>query len=163
MGARFLRTTTLTRRRASRQAALASAAAITLLTSAAQTGCTKNVGANAAIAVAATVAAATAIRAASGSCYANCSYGTVCNHRTGLCVAQSTEQLKAKCVDDLGEDHCAGIAVGPSTEATPVPEEDDPCAGMCLDGESCVMTHGDLTCVGTPKPAARPVEDVEED
>jgi hypothetical protein len=124
-------------------------------------GCTRNVAANALIATGATIAAAAAIRAATQSCYATCTYGTVCNHRTGLCEAQTPEQVRDHCVDDLGENHC-----DPTTQAstgTPVPEEDDPCAGMCLEGETCVMRHGNLTCEGTPKTKAAPTNEEDDD
>jgi hypothetical protein len=136
--------------RAGLRASLASTIAL-VLSAAPGAGCTKSVAANALIAAGATVAAAAAIRAATNSCYANCAYGTVCNHRTGFCEAQTPAQLEAGCVDNQGENHCGDDEPTSASAAIPVPEEDDPCAGMCLDGETCVMRHGNLTCEGTPR------------
>jgi hypothetical protein len=63
-------------------------------------------------------------------------------------------ELASGCVDDQGEDHCVDELGNPDFAGDALPEEDDACAGMCLEGETCVMRHGNLTCEGTPVPRA---------
>lgn len=122
------------------------------------TSCTKSPAANAAIVTAANVAAAVAMRAATGSCYATCAYGTVCDHRSGTCVPARLEAPLPE--EDPCAEECALLAADaqpgdPDTprgsghcDCPPPPDKSDPdpCAGMCLAGEKCVMKNGELGC-----------------
>jgi hypothetical protein len=122
-------------------------------------GCTKSPAVNAATAAAVTAAAAVAIRAATGSCYAQCAYGTVCDHKTGACVPARAETPAPPDADPCA-DECAlraadrqpGDPEPPKTTKSgctcPPPSEvqGDPCGEMCLPGEKCVMRNGELGC-----------------
>lgn len=121
--------------------------------------CTKSPAANAAIATAANVAAAVAIRAATGSCYAQCAYGTMCDHKSGTCVpirAEPPPPEEDPCVEECALFAADRVPGEPppkrpaSTCKCPPPRDEspstDPCAGMCLPGEKCVMHLGELGC-----------------
>ena len=123
------------------------------------TGCTRSPAANAAIVVAANIAAAVALRAATGSCYATCAYGTECDRRTGVCkpVRPEAQAEVDPCAEECAQaeiDAAAGMPPRPDSatqcRCKAPPREpasaSDPCGGMCLSDEKCVMRHGDLGC-----------------
>lgn len=101
---------------------------------AATSACKGNQAAGAAIATAATIAAAAGMRAVSRSCYAECGYGTFCNHDTGLCEGSP------------GGGH-ASVADGDAPGNAVVYPPDEDCGGMCLASEICVAEGNDLVCV----------------
>jgi hypothetical protein len=101
----------------------------------------KNNYANAGIAIAAAVAEAAVQRAVTGDCWAQCAYGTHCDEKTGVCVA------------DEGPKTPAPDASAPPPLQT-APPEDDTCSGYCFEDERCiVIANGDMKCV-PKKPAA---------
>ncbi len=124
-----------------------------------QAGCTKSPAANAAIVAAANVAAAVALHEATGSCYATCAYGTQCDHKSGTCIPIRPEaQVEVDpCAEECAQfeiDRAAGMPPRPESatqcRCTAPPREpesaSDPCGGMCMKGEKCVMRNGDLGC-----------------
>jgi hypothetical protein len=129
-------------------------------------GCQKEQVAAVAVTAAAAVAAAAINRAATDDCWASCSHGYVCDHDSGRCVPDDELQnASGPAATDRYDDGCIEEADGtvvcpddPEPQATAGHEGDpDPCRGLCVDGETCVVeTKDDGQTVADCKPATTP-------
>ena len=101
-------------------------------------GCSADASANktsgAAAAVGFGVGAAAVYRATTGGCWAECRPGLVCDRASGTCVPLEPDNTPAGLVP-------SAVSSGPAS--TP----DDPCRGLCLRGEHCVVKDGVSDCV----------------
>jgi hypothetical protein len=123
----------------------------------------------AAVTAAAGVAMAGAYRATTGGCWASCRPGTECDEASGTCVeipCRNRCPAEFRCVRVGGAYECVRgareTASGEPPQGEPAPDEPspgepqnepDPCKGLCLSGEQCVVKAGVADCV--PAPAAQ--------
>lgn len=115
--------------------------------------------AGAAITAGAAVAIAGVNRAATGGCWADCRPGTHCDKESGTCVripCGGSCGPAERCSPVEGEERCvpraSSEAEASARPAAPAEGADagaaDPCRGLCLAGERCVVLDGGVAdCV----------------
>jgi hypothetical protein len=101
------------------------------------------------------VAAAAVHRAATDSCWGSCGNGYICDRQTGMCeLPPETEEVRAMsarqdagCIEeDDGRIVCPD---DPALETSAPPA--DPCQGLCVGEERCVVREGVADCLAGPE------------
>lgn len=133
-------------------------------------GTDANKVAGAAITAGAAVAVAGIHRAATGGCWADCRPGTRCDKESGTCVRLpcggscgpgercSPVEGEERCVPRLSDEPMAGEprAPGVGNDADAGAPSGDPCRGLCMRGEHCVVLDGGVADCAPDDAARRP-------